>query len=124
MAKTKTEGSYRAIMTKTPIEIEAEQLDLKIEQAELNFQQGLLSLKGQLLTSEGKVKEAESVVKAKNLALEEAKRSDPSSLVQNIVNAKTAVNQSEVDLEAVKTEHKVLQDMYSYLETTQKQLFP
>lgn len=124
MSKAKVDNSYRAIITKTQIEIEAEQLDLRIEQAELNFQQGLLSLKGQLLVSEGEVKKAESTLKLKNLELEEAKRSEPQHLVQNIVNAKAAVNQSLVDLEVVKEDYKQLQEMYSYLETTKKQLFP
>lgn len=121
MAKKAT--GYKALISKTSEEVAVEQLDLTVEQASLNFAQGLLSLKGKLLTAEGEVKKAEASVKTATQNLEKAKASNPETLVQAIVNAKTAVKQSEVNLGSAQEAYNELKEMYDYLETTKTELF-
>lgn len=52
-----------------------------------------------------------------------AKLSKPESIVQNLVYAKTAVLQAEVNLNAAKEAESELKEMYNFLEETQKELF-
>jgi hypothetical protein len=120
--KTKAQN-YKALLSKTQSQIEAEQLDLRVEQAELNFQQGLLSLKGKLITAEGEVKKQEAAVKSALKSLEDAKSSSPEQLVQNLVNAKTAVDQSQLNLESSQEAYDQLKEMYNFLEKTKAELF-
>lgn len=121
---TKTTAlTYKARISKTSQEVEAEQLDLSIEQANLNFQQGILSLKGQLLTSEGEVKKAEAALNTANLAIENAKASKPGNIVQSLVNAKTAAKQAEVNLQAAQASYSELEEVFNFLVETQKELF-
>lgn len=121
--KEKAVANYKALISKTDSEIASEQLELRVEQADLNFQQGLLSLKSKMISAEGDVKQAESVVKTREKSLESAKASQPENLVQNIVDAKIALKQAELDLVVVKESYADLKTLYDYLEGLKKELF-
>lgn len=119
----KTVKNYKALLSKTNEQVQTEQLDFTVQQAEVAFSQGLLNVQGKMITAECEVKKAESNVKTAEKSLETAKSSKPEVLVQNIVNAKIAVKQANLDLEAAKEAHNQLKEMYEFLETTKKELF-
>lgn len=121
--KTNVSSSYKALLSKTDSEIQAENLDFTVELAENEFESGLLSLKKKLIGSQEEVKKQEVAVKTANKALESAKSSNPESLVQNLVNAKTAVKQAELNLETAGQAYAELKEMYSFLEEVKAELF-
>lgn len=115
--------TYAQGISRTNEDLQFEQKELTIQQAELNFSQSLLSLKGQLLTAEGEMKKKESYVNNAELALANSKFTTPENLVQNIVNAKQALKQAELNLETAREAHSELNSMYEFLEDTKKELF-
>lgn len=121
--KAKTTQTYKELLTQDDKQVAAEQLEYKVEQAANMYEQGLLNIKGQMITSSSKVKEAESKVKAAEKALHGARKSEPSCLVQNLINANVAVKQANVDLTSAQEAYNELKELYEFLETTKKELF-
>ena len=64
------------------------------------------------------VKKQEAAVKTAQKALDNAKSSSPESLVQNLVNAKTAVKQADLNLQTSQEAYNELKEMYNFLEET------
>lgn len=54
---------------------------------------------------------------------EDTKSSNPETLVQNLINAKTAVKQAELNLQTAQEDYNELKEMYNFLEETKKELF-
>jgi len=120
---TKKTIKNKALISKTEVEIQAEQLDLKVEQAELNFSQGILSLKSKMIYAEGDVKKHQANVKTAETHLENSKSSNPEKLVQNLVDAKVAVKQAQLNLQSSQESYNELKEIYDFLEKTKEELF-
>jgi hypothetical protein len=123
MAKKETSLKYRDLITQSDAEVAAEQVNLQVEQAALKFEQGLLSLQGDLLQAKSKVASAEAAVNSAVVNLNNAKKSSPDNLVQNIIDKKVAVDQAEENLSATKKTLDRIQEIYTYLVDTKKELF-
>lgn len=123
MAKAKTvAGNYKSRITKTDSQQATELVDLSVEQAANTLQQGVLSVKSQMIAAQGDVKKAEINVADAERNLESSKGANPFS-VQNILNARTAVKQAQLDLETKQEVLVEFQDTLKFLEELETELF-
>lgn len=123
MAKAKTvAGNYKSRITKTDSQQATELVDLSVEQAANTLQQGVLSIKSQMIAAQGDVKKAEINVADAERNLESSKGANPFN-VQNILNARTAVKQAQLDLETKQEVLVEFQDTLKFLEELETELF-
>lgn len=123
MAKAKTvAGNYKSRITKTDSQQATELVDLSVEQAANTLQQGVLSVKSQMIAAQGDVKKAEINVADAERNLESSKGANPFN-VQNILNARTAVKQAQLDLETKQEVLVEFQDTLKFLEELETELF-
>ena len=120
--KTTKIMKYKELITRTESEINKELLDLEVEKAANVLQQGTLSVKSKVLAAEGDVKQAEIAVSVAKQALEDSKASKPFN-VQNILNKRTALLQSEEDLQVAQLNASQIRDSYNFLVGLAEELF-
>lgn len=114
---------YRDLILQTDDQIAIEQLNNSIEQAEISFKQGILAMESKISDSKQKVFGAQRELKAAEANMLVAKRSSATTLVNAIINAKVNITQAQENLKAAEIAHMNLEEMHSFLLTTQKELF-
>lgn len=122
MAKKATTAKYKDLITKSETQIQAELVDLTVEQAANTLEQGTLSVKSQLISAESEVKKAEVAVATAERELDRTKSANPLN-VQNILDARTNVQQAQLNVEAKKEAHEQLKSAYQFLVDLKSELF-
>lgn len=113
---------YKELITRTESEINKELLDLEVEKAANVLQQGTLSIKSKLLAAEGEVKQAEIAVSVAKQELEDSKALKPFN-VQNILNKRTALLQTEENLKSAQESAIQIKDSHTFLVNLAEELF-
>lgn len=113
---------YKELITKSEQEQQTEQVDLNVAQAQNTLDQGILSVKSEMLKQEAKVKQSENREKDAERALETSKSANPFN-VQNILDARTNLEQAKLNTEAEKEAYNKIQEAHNYLETLKTELF-
>lgn len=117
------EETYLELISKSDVDVRKEQLVHRNEEAKIEYKQGLLSVQKKMLDVQSKVSKLESTLKSAENELLSARKSAPHLLVQNLVNAKVKIKQSTLDLQSAMEELNEYQELYNFLEETEKVLF-
>ena len=120
--KTTKVMKYKELITRTESEINKELLDLEVEKAANVLQQGTLSVKSKVLAAEGDVKQAEIAVSVAKQELEDSKALKPFN-VQNILNKRTALLQTEENLKSAQENAIQIKDSHTFLVNLAEELF-
>lgn len=120
--KTTKVMKYKELITRTEFEINKELLDLEVEKAANVLQQGTLSVKSKVLAAEGDVKQAEIAVSVAKQELEDSKALKPFN-VQNILNKRTALLQTEENLKSAQESAIQIKDSHTFLVNLSEELF-
>ena len=113
---------YKELITKSEQEQQTEQVDLNVAQAQNTLEQGILSLKSQMIKQESEVKKYENLEKEAERTLESSKSCNPFN-VQNILDARTNLEQAKLNTQAEKEAYNKIQEAHNYLETLKTELF-
>lgn len=113
---------YKELITKSEQEQQSEQVELNVAQAQNTLEQGILSVKSEMLKQEAKVKQSENREKESERVLEASKSANPFS-VQNILDARTNLEQAKLNTEAEKEAYTKIKEAHDYLETLKNELF-
>lgn len=113
---------YAELLNKPESTVKQEQIEFATESAKNTHQQGILSLQSDLLQKKSNVATKEAEVKTAKLALENAKSANPYS-AQALVTAYTSVKQAEENLKAAQAEQTNVQELLTFMEQVQEELF-
>lgn len=122
MAKTTTK-TYAERISRTETEVAAENRELTVEQAQNTLEQGILSVKSQMISAESDAKKAKNAVSTAEKALEKTVEEVPLN-VQNILDARTAVKQAQLDATSKDEAFNEFKAAHDYLVALKTELFP
>ena len=114
---------------KTDKEIEAELLSVQGQQTQNDLQQAILSTRSKALEAQGEVKKKEISLQQTELNLESAKGAKSSSFGssnsygKNLVDAYYKTEQAKADVETAKENLKNVNDLLTFLQSTESEWF-
>jgi hypothetical protein len=115
-------AKYETLISRTQSEIDASELSTKVEIAQNALQQGILSVKSDVLAAQSKTKSQETKLATAKKNLEAAKSYSPLD-AQSLVAAFTSIKQAQADLDTAKEEQVNLEEVLSFLQETEQELF-
>jgi len=119
---TTTSAKYKDLITKSETQVQAELVDLTVEQAANTLEQGTLAVKSQLISAESEVKKAQVAVSTAERELDKTKSASPLN-VQNILDARTDVQQATLNVQSKQESYEQLKSAYQFLVDLKSELF-
>lgn len=117
------ELNYKQELSQTTQEAELEQLDSKVAITLNQFEIGMGGVKSEILKAELEVKKAQNEVSKAEANLRKVKKSEPSELVQNFIDAFQAKKQAQLNVVSAQLVVDEYQEIYNFLEERKSVLF-